>query len=111
MGHDENGGVVSPWSIPFFDLWSVGFWAAEKKKLARNLDTVPPIHIVAVLLIIKQRGLDSRCKKLKKAVLRQSKMLKNLLEAAGSQGTVLMTIDVTARKVEIEQTQQLLQDF
>ena len=38
-------------------------------------------------------------------------MLKNLLEAAGSQGTVLMTIDVTARKVEIEQTQQLLQEF
>ena len=38
-------------------------------------------------------------------------MLKNLLEAAGSQDTVLMTVDVTARKVEIEQTQQLLQDF
>jgi hypothetical protein len=68
-------------------------------------------HIVAVLCIIKQRGLDSRCRKLEKAVLRQSKMLKNLLEAAGSQDTVLTTVDVTARKVEIEQTQQLLQDF
>jgi hypothetical protein len=31
-------------------------------------------HIVAVLHIIKQRGLDSRCRKLKKSILRQSKM-------------------------------------
>ncbi len=62
-------------------------------------------HIVAVLRIIKQRGLDSRCRKLKKAVLRQSKMLKNLLEATGSQDTVSTIVDVTARKVEIEQTQ------
>ncbi len=68
-------------------------------------------HIVAVLCVIMQRGLGSMCRKLKKAVLRQSEMLKNLLEAAGSQDTVLMTVDVTARKVEIEQTQQLLQDF
>jgi hypothetical protein len=66
-------------------------------------------HIVVVLHVIKQKGLDSRCRKLKKAVLRQSEMLKNLLEAAGSQDTV--TVDVTACKVEIEQTQQLLQDF
>ncbi len=45
-------------------------------------------HIVAVLHAIKQRGLDSRSGKLEKAVLRQSKMLKNLLDAAGSQDTV-----------------------
>ncbi len=68
-------------------------------------------HIVAVLCVIKQRGLNSRSRKLKKAILRQSKMLKNLLEAAGSQETVSTTDDVTAYKVEIEQTQQLLQDF
>jgi hypothetical protein len=68
-------------------------------------------HIVAVLCVIKQRGLDSRCRKLKKAVLRQSKMLKNLLEAAGLKDTVLPDVDVMARKVEIKQTQQLLQDF
>jgi hypothetical protein len=69
-------------------------------------------QIVAVLHAIKQRGLDSRCRKLKKAVLKQSKMLKNLLEATGSQDTVSTTVDLTARKVEIEQqTQQLLQDF
>ncbi len=38
-------------------------------------------------------------------------MLKNLLEAAGSRDTVSMNVDVQACKVDIEQTQQLLQDF
>ncbi len=40
-------------------------------------------------------------------------MLKNLLEAVGSQDqdTVSTTVDIVACKVEIEQTQQLLQDF
>jgi hypothetical protein len=38
-------------------------------------------------------------------------MLKNLLEAARSQDTVLTTVDIMACKGEIEQTQQLLQDF
>jgi hypothetical protein len=38
-------------------------------------------------------------------------MLKNLLEASGLRDTVLMDVDVQVRKVEIEQTQQLLQDF
>jgi hypothetical protein len=59
-------------------------------------------HIVAVLGVIMQRGLDSRCRKLEKAVLRWSGMLKNLLEAAGSEDTVLMTVVFMARKVEIE---------
>jgi hypothetical protein len=67
-------------------------------------------YIVVVLCIIKQRGLDSRCRKLEKSVLRQSEMVKNLLEAAGSQDTVSTTVDVRARKVEIEQTQQMLQE-
>ncbi len=47
---------------------------------------------------------------LAKAVARRSEALKNLQEAADSQETVLMSIDVTARKVEIEQTQQMLQE-
>jgi hypothetical protein len=38
-------------------------------------------------------------------------MLKNLLEAAGLRDTVSMDLDVMVCKVEIEQTQQLLQDF
>jgi hypothetical protein len=68
-------------------------------------------HIVAVLHIIKQKGLDARCRKLKNAVLGQSKMLKNLFKAAGLRDTALTNADVQACKVEIEQTQQLLQDF
>jgi hypothetical protein len=48
---------------------------------------------------------------LAKAVVKRSEALKNLLEAAGSQDTVLANVDVQARKVEIEQTQQMLQEF
>jgi hypothetical protein len=54
------------------------------------------MHIVAVLRIIKQKRLDARCRKRKKAVLRQSKMLKNLLEATGLRDTVLTNVDVQA---------------
>jgi hypothetical protein len=36
--------------------------------------------------------------------------LKNLQEASGSQETILTSVDVTAPKVEIEQTQQILQE-
>jgi hypothetical protein len=42
--------------------------------------------------------------------MRQSKTSKNLLEAAGSKDTVLLDVDMQARKVEIEQTQQMLQE-
>jgi hypothetical protein len=70
-----------------------------------------PTHIVAVLCIIKQKGLDPRCWRLEKAVVRQSKTLKNLLEATGLRDTVLTDVDVQARKVEIGQTQQMLQEF
>jgi hypothetical protein len=69
------------------------------------------MHIVAVLCIIKQKRLDARCRKLKKAVVRQSEMLQSLLEATGLRNTVSTDVDVQVRKVEIEQTQQLLQDF
>jgi hypothetical protein len=42
--------------------------------------------------------------------VRRSEVLKNLQEAAGSQETVLTSVDVTARKVEIKRTQHMLQD-
>jgi hypothetical protein len=45
-----------------------------------------------------------------KAVVRQSETLKNLLQAAGSKDTVLLDIDIQACKMEIEQTQQMLQE-
>jgi hypothetical protein len=67
-------------------------------------------HIRAGLCIIKQKGLDARCRKLGKAVVKQSEALKNLLEATGSKDTVLSDVDVEVRKVEIEQTQQMLQE-
>jgi hypothetical protein len=62
-------------------------------------------HIVAVLRIIDQKGLPKKCRMLAKAVVKWSEALKNLLEAVGSQDTVLANVDVQAHKVEIEQTQ------
>jgi hypothetical protein len=67
-------------------------------------------HTIAVLRIIKQKGLDAKCRKLGEAVVKQSEALKNLLEAAGSKDTVLLDVDVETRRVEIEQTQQMLQN-
>ncbi len=67
-------------------------------------------HIVVVLQVIKQKGLPKKCQVLAKAVVRWSEALKNLQEAAESQDTVLTTVDVIAHKVEIEQTQQMLQE-
>ncbi len=69
------------------------------------------MHIVAVLQIINQKGLGTKCRKLAKAVEKWSSALKNLIEAAGSQDTVSTNVDVQARKVEIEQTQQMLQEL
>ena len=64
-------------------------------------------YIVAVLQVIEQKGLSKKCRMLAKAVARRSEALKNLQEATGSQETVSTSVDVTARKVEIEQTQQI----
>ncbi len=51
-------------------------------------------HIVAVLQIIDQKRLGKKCRMLAKAVVKRSGVLKNLLEAAGSQDTVSTNIDV-----------------
>jgi hypothetical protein len=67
-------------------------------------------HIVAVLRIIKQKGLPKKCRVLAKAVVKRSKGLKNLQEASESQDTVSTSIDITACKVEIEQTSSMLQE-
>jgi hypothetical protein len=68
------------------------------------------VHIIAVLCIIKQKGLPKKCRVLAKAVVRRSEALKNLQEAAGSRETVLTSVDVTTCKMEIEQTHQMLQE-
>jgi hypothetical protein len=67
-------------------------------------------HIFAVLQIIDQKELSKKCRMLAKAVTRQPEALKNLQEAAGSQETISTNVDVTACKVEIEQTQQMLKE-
>ncbi len=68
------------------------------------------VHVVAVLCIIKQKGLPKKCRVLAKAVVRWSEALKNLQEAAESQDTVSTSVDITACKVEIEQMSQMLQE-
>ncbi len=67
-------------------------------------------HVVAVLCIIEQKGLPKKCRVLAKAVVRRSKVLKNLQEAAESRDTISTSVDVQARKVEIEQMVQMLQE-
>ncbi len=67
------------------------------------------VHIVAVLCTIEQTGLPKKCRVLTKAVVRGSKALINLQEAVESRDTVSTSVDITARKVEIEQTSQMLQ--
>jgi hypothetical protein len=69
-----------------------------------------PAHISAVLQVIKQKGLPKKCRVLAKAIVKWSEVLKNLQEAAESWDTISTTVDVMARKVEIEQTQQMLQE-
>ncbi len=68
------------------------------------------VLIVAVLRVIEQKGLPKKCRVLAKAVARRSEALKNLQEAVESWDTVLTSVDVTAHKVEIEQTSQMLQE-
>ncbi len=67
-------------------------------------------HIVVVLQIIYQKGLPKKCSMFALAIVRRSEALRNLQETAGSQDTVSTSVDVTALKVEIEQTQQILQE-
>jgi hypothetical protein len=67
-------------------------------------------HIVVILCIINQKELPKKCRMLAKAVVRWSEVLKNFQEAAGALETFSTSVDVTARKVEIEQTQQMLQE-
>ncbi len=69
-----------------------------------------PAHIFAVLQVIEQKWLPKKCQVLAKAIVKRSEALKKIQEAAESQDTVLTSIDVMAHKVEIEQTQQMLQE-
>ncbi len=68
------------------------------------------VHIVAVLHIVDQKGLPKKCRMLAKAAVLWSEALKSLQEASDSRETASMSMDGMARKVEIEQTQQMLQE-
>jgi hypothetical protein len=59
-------------------------------------------HIIAVLCIIEQKWLPKKCRVLAKAVVKRSEALKNLQDTAESRETISMSVDVQARKVEIE---------
>jgi hypothetical protein len=61
-------------------------------------------HVVVVLHLISQKGLDMQCRKLAKAVDKLARTLKNLLKAAGSKTTVSSDDDLEARKLKIDQT-------
>ncbi len=67
-------------------------------------------HVVAVLHLIHQKGPNVQCRKLGKAVDKLYRTLKNILKAAGSKSTIPSDVDVEDRKVEIEPTQQMLQE-
>jgi hypothetical protein len=49
------------------------------------------VHIVAVLQVIEHKGLPKKCQVLAKAIVRWSKALKNLQEAAQSRDNVSTT--------------------
>jgi hypothetical protein len=59
-------------------------------------------HIIMVLLLISQKGLNVQCRKLAKAVDKLAGTLENLQKAAGSKTNILSKDDVEACKLEIE---------
>jgi hypothetical protein len=65
-------------------------------------------HNVAVLCIIKQKGLNIQCRNLGKAVAKLTGTFKDLLKAAGSKETVSSDDYVKACKLEIKETQKML---
>ncbi len=67
-------------------------------------------HIVALLHIIKLKGLDVQCRKLGKAVVKLTGTFKDLLKAAGSKDTVSLDNEVETCKLEIKETQKMLQE-
>jgi hypothetical protein len=68
------------------------------------------VEMAFQLNLYRQKGLPKKCRVYAKAVAKQQKALKNLQEASGSQDTISTSVDVTACKVEIEQTTQMLQE-
>jgi hypothetical protein len=115
----QKGHLSQPPPIPYVPVVDVVMPkedpAVLKVKLANDSHISLPIfshgnneeytaHIVAVLCIIEKKGLPKKCRVYAKAVAKWQEALKNLQEASGSRDTVSTSVDVTACKVEIEQT-------
>jgi hypothetical protein len=68
-------------------------------------------HVVAVLRLINKKGLDVQCRKLAKAVDKLAGMLDNLQNLQKTVGTndAIPKNQMESRKLEIEQTQEMLQ--
>jgi hypothetical protein len=67
-------------------------------------------HVVTVLCLILQKGLDLQNRKLDKAIIKLTGMYKDFLKIAGSKTTILLDDDVEAHKLEIKETQKMLQE-
>jgi hypothetical protein len=66
-------------------------------------------HIVTVLCLINQKGLNMQCRKLAKAVDKLAETLENLQKPTGPKGATSKD-DQKSPKVEIAHTQQMLQE-
>ncbi len=66
-------------------------------------------HVVTVLHLINQKGLDVLGRKLAKAVDKLARTLENLHKAVGTKGVVPKD-EMESHKLEIGQTQEMLQE-
>jgi hypothetical protein len=66
-------------------------------------------HVVAVLCLINRKGLNVQCRKLAKAVDKLAETLENLQNTVGTKGATPKD-ELESRKLEIRQTQEMLED-
>ena len=66
--------------------------------------------IVILVVYLVELQTSPTAEKFTKAVVRWSEVLKNLQQATESRETISTSVDVTARKMGIELTQQMLQE-
>jgi hypothetical protein len=66
-------------------------------------------HVVTVLCLINQKGLDAQCRKLAKAADKLAGILENLQKTVGTKGATPKN-EMESQKLEIGQTQEMLQD-
>jgi hypothetical protein len=109
-GSESEKGQLSSWPpFPYVPVMDLVTTKEEPQVLKVKLsdDTVLNIsiyscgntkeylaHIVAVLHIIKHKGLDARCRKLGKAVVKLTGTFKDLLKATGSKDIVSLDNDM-----------------